>query len=421
MIQTLKTEQIGPGSVNLAFGTRLNLFTGDNGLGKSFLFDLIWYAHTRTWPQELDTSLKTGYVAKASKDQDGTKAKIEFRLEKSKTTIVSSYNADTLKWNIKTKGAPVTSGLVFYITAENNFCVYDSFRTSEELPAIVLTEKELWEGNKQKSNLKGLIDDLQVWRKSTDKYDQGCYELFINILKKVTTEDNVEIVESVMLNKTGTLVVPTVNIGIQKSIPIIYLSTAIKRALGIAYFISWAYGQHKAYADSNKKGVYAKDITLLVDELDVHLHPRWQRTILGSLLQTANFLKGAENNSLQVFTSTHSPLVLVSAEDVWDERTDKWIDIDIINEEVVTQVKPFQKLGTASAYLRGDAFNNTSERSPEADALVKHYVELADRKLTMPKAEWDKLYHELDKHIPRADSKFWGAVEDIIMERKSKI
>lgn len=420
MIQTLKTAQIGPGSVNLAFGTRLNLFTGDNGLGKSFLFDLIWYAHTRTWPQELDSTLKSGYPAKPGRDQDGTKASIEFKLEKAKTDIVSKYDLDSLKWKIKTKGAPVASGLVFYITAENNFCIYDSLRTSEELPAIVVTEQELWQGNKIKSNLRGLIDDLQVWRKSTDEYDKYCYDLFMSILKKVTSEENIEITESAMLNKSGTIVVPTVNIGVQKSVPINYLSSAIKRALSIAYFISWAYGQHKIYADSNRGGAYAKDLTVLVDELDVHLHPRWQRTILSSLLQSVERLQAGNNTSVQLFTSTHSPLVMVSAEDVWNEKTDKWIDIDIINDSVVTQVRPFHKLGTASAYLRGDAFNNTSERSPEADALVKYYVELADRKLTMPQNEWDDLYDKLHKWIPRADAVFWDGVESVISKRKKR-
>ena len=30
---------------------RLNLITGDNGLGKSFLLDVAWWALTRKWPQ----------------------------------------------------------------------------------------------------------------------------------------------------------------------------------------------------------------------------------------------------------------------------------------------------------------------------------------------------------------------------------
>ena len=33
----------------LEFGPRLNLLTGDNGLGKTFALDLAWWTLTRTW------------------------------------------------------------------------------------------------------------------------------------------------------------------------------------------------------------------------------------------------------------------------------------------------------------------------------------------------------------------------------------
>ena len=41
---------------------------------------------------------------------------------------------------------------------------------------------------------------------------------------------------------------------------------------------------------------------LIVDEIDVHLHPSWQRRIIPAL--TKNF------PNLQIFCSTHSPLML---------------------------------------------------------------------------------------------------------------
>ena len=45
---------------------RLNVITGDNGLGKSFLLDVIWWALTRKWPQEVSTSAEyeARYVAR---------------------------------------------------------------------------------------------------------------------------------------------------------------------------------------------------------------------------------------------------------------------------------------------------------------------------------------------------------------------
>ena len=42
---------------------RLNLITGDNGLGKSFLLDVTWYCLTRRWPQEVNPGLGSGAMA----------------------------------------------------------------------------------------------------------------------------------------------------------------------------------------------------------------------------------------------------------------------------------------------------------------------------------------------------------------------
>ena len=55
MIDTLKTVNVGPApTLSLVFGQRLNLLTGDNGLGKSFLLDIAWWALTRRWPAEIE-------------------------------------------------------------------------------------------------------------------------------------------------------------------------------------------------------------------------------------------------------------------------------------------------------------------------------------------------------------------------------
>lgn len=50
-----------------------------------------------------------------------------------------------------------------------------------------------------------------------------------------------------------------------------------------------------------------REITLFLDEIEVHLHPAWQRRIL-PVVQSL-FSKA------QVFVSTHSPFVIASADD----------------------------------------------------------------------------------------------------------
>ena len=43
MLDRLTLQNVGPApAMDLQFGDRLNLLTGDNGLGKSFLLDIAW-------------------------------------------------------------------------------------------------------------------------------------------------------------------------------------------------------------------------------------------------------------------------------------------------------------------------------------------------------------------------------------------
>lgn len=50
MLKRLALKDVGPAAnLEIDFSPRVNLITGDNGLGKSFLLDIAWWAVTRTW------------------------------------------------------------------------------------------------------------------------------------------------------------------------------------------------------------------------------------------------------------------------------------------------------------------------------------------------------------------------------------
>lgn len=57
------------------------------------------------------------------------------------------------------------------------------------------------------------------------------------------------------------------------------------------------------------RDVFSQPIILLLDEIDIHLHPKWQRRILPAVQK---LLPNA-----QIFASTHSPFVVGSVEDAW--------------------------------------------------------------------------------------------------------
>ena len=81
-------------------------------------------------------------------------------------------------------------------------------------------------------------------------------------------------------------------------VPLNILSQGTQSIIQWVAYLVIGYGEYYNYA----KNLDAKPATLIIDEIDAHLHPSWQRRILPTL--TRHFPK------LQIFCSTHSPLML---------------------------------------------------------------------------------------------------------------
>ncbi|HMS40642.1 MAG TPA: AAA family ATPase [Pyrinomonadaceae bacterium] len=81
---------------------------------------------------------------------------------------------------------------------------------------------------------------------------------------------------------------------------------------GLNSLISWI-GDLLMRLDSlkweNDTPIFDREIILFLDEIEVHLHPSWQRKVL-PIIQT--LFKNA-----QIFVSTHSPFVVNSVDDAW--------------------------------------------------------------------------------------------------------
>jgi recombinational DNA repair ATPase RecF len=53
MLNELRLQQVGPSDYfDITFADRLNIFTGDNGLGKTFLLDVAWWIITGNWVEQ---------------------------------------------------------------------------------------------------------------------------------------------------------------------------------------------------------------------------------------------------------------------------------------------------------------------------------------------------------------------------------
>jgi hypothetical protein len=67
MLKRLRLRNVGPApELELELAPHLNLITGDNGLGKSFLLDVMWWALTQTWAREMARPAKGVHEAEIS-------------------------------------------------------------------------------------------------------------------------------------------------------------------------------------------------------------------------------------------------------------------------------------------------------------------------------------------------------------------
>jgi hypothetical protein len=177
MIDTLKTVNVGPApSLSLAFGQRLNLLTGDNGLGKSFLLDIAWWALTRRWPAEINPKLTTGRKALPSEVGEAS-ISFSFTAKSKREEYQSTFARREQSWTGR-PGRPANPGLVLYAMADGSFALWDPHRNywrtqgeldiQERLPAYVLSPSEVWDGLASGDGswlCNGLIRDLASWQK----------------------------------------------------------------------------------------------------------------------------------------------------------------------------------------------------------------------------------------------------------------
>ena len=133
LLHQLGLRNTGPSpAMFLEFAPRLNLITGDNSLGKSFLLDVAWYCLTRRWPQELNQKLSGGAMAQpiVKKDPAEIKFAVDGEIDMNQAKSYScTYNLEEEAW-IGKAGRPVNPGLVIYAMADGSFAVWDPARNA---------------------------------------------------------------------------------------------------------------------------------------------------------------------------------------------------------------------------------------------------------------------------------------------------
>lgn len=418
MLEHMKLENVGPApEMELDLAERLNIITGDNGLGKSFLLDVAWWALTLRWPHDLNPKLESGYRAVPTDPKKS--ASMAFRLASKSgdsREYVSKQQSRRQGWFTGSRPFPPDQGLVIYAHADGGFSVWDPVRNdwrggpnfnTDRLPAYVFSANEVWDGleaqveGKQTVVSNGLIRDCAGWIREGGRSADSLDQLLHNLAPKGET---LSLGPVTRLSVADARDVPSIRTAYSPSVPIVHASAGIRRIFALAYILLWSWQEHGIAARQLGEKRTTR-VMMLFDEIESHLHPRWQRSILGSVLRTAQQLH--EEASVQMLVATHSPLVLASAEPIFDPDKDAWFDIDLRQEtgEVVLQKRRFERRGTAGKWLTSEAFDLPSEgRSLEAEKAISDAEHLLDRR-----KQGDKV---TKKEVRKIDEALRGVLSD---------
>ena len=386
MLEYLAFENVGPApAMEVEFAPRVNLITGDNGLGKSFLLDTAWWVLTGAWPAEVNRRMTSGLPARPRdpKQHSG----IRFRARYSNETVEYGvgYSPADEAWTPRLSQRIL--GLVVYAHADGSFSVWDTARNNwprwappvnpERRPPYVFTETEVWDGLRTVADgertiplCNGLLHDWSSWLKAKDAESKAMARALRALSPDWDGGDRLEPGPPMRLSIDDARDIPSIRTSYAGAVPILHASSGIRRVAALAYVLTWAWSEHGIAANLRGEET-VRQVTMLFDEVESHLHPRWQRSMLRALRDVGTeLLDGAE---LQLIASTHAPLVLASAEPWFDPEQDAWFDLDLDGDPPQAHLhrRPYTPRGTPDAWLTSEAFDLATERgSIEAERAI---------------------------------------------------
>ena len=399
-LRELRLRNVGPVSrADFLPAERVSIITGDNGLGKTFLLECCWWSLTGQWAER-----------QALPHDPERPASIEFVIARkndfpARKTI--DFDASTFRWP-SPKERPTIPGLVVYARVDGSLAVWDPVRhyadDKETTPGFFLFSRDdVLNGLGTK--IEGLIRDWVKWQNSKD---QSLFSMFCKVLSRLSPPDMTPLTPGEPRRVPhDSRDIPTLlhDYGV---VPFLNESAGVRRIVTIAYLLVWAWNEHRVHSALSGKAPQ-ENIVLMIDEIEAHLHPKWQRVILPALLEVTNLL--GEQMKPQAIVATHSPLILASMENAFSDESDKLFHLYLgersligISEVMLDEVRYFKR-GSVDAWLTSDVFELKQARSQEGESALDQAERLLAES-SSDKREITAVHEALRKALP-ADDPFW--------------
>ncbi|MGN8139856.1 AAA family ATPase [Pseudomonas sp. 22105] len=410
MLKLLSLKGVGPAEKfgPVEFAPRLNFITGDNGLGKSFLLDAAWWVLTRTWARGVE----------AVPREDSTSPSIRFAF--SKVTEGDKEGEIPFKdgsWR-QQKARPSIPGVVIYAGVDGSFSAWDPARnywsdqaaeSEEKIRAFNFSPDQVWKGaiSEKGTNIcNGLIHDWVRWQRTAN---DSSFDELTRALDALSPSGIEQLVpgEPCYIGALDETEYPTLRMPYGQDVPLVHASAGMRRIAALAYMLVWTWNGHKR-ACKQRKINPAKEIIFLIDEVECHLHPQWQRRIVPALLRVVQAMTG-EKVAVQLIVATHSPLVLASVEPDFDEADDAVFNINLHKNDAKISKELWAKQGDVVNWLVSDAFGLRQARSVAAEVAIEAAEAwMRNEKSALPdNLKTQKAIHdELVRVLPALDE-FW--------------
>ena len=381
IIQSLELTEVGPTAYfHYEPADRLNVITGNNSLGKTFLFDCIWWAITGSWmdsearprPDALLKTPRLSYTVKTGDKKHEREQKIECR-----------YDWGKQQWVIP-KVNKLEVGLALYARFDGSFAVWDSARRDlivgnqkqTSSSSLHLSRDQVWNGLLNEDGkswaCNGLIRDWVSWQLSGPRYEKEWNALKACLKNLAPNEHSLVAGEPTRVDAQDAREIPTIMMP-YGTVPLTHTSAGVQRALGLAYMLVWVWFRHLSNAEVLRQEPQNR-VVIIIDEVEAHLHPQWQRVLIPAIMGAVESL--ASSISPQIHIATHSPMVMTSTEVIFNEEQDDLHHLRLENKEVVLEELPFRKRGTSDFWLMSETFGLDLPRSLPAERAIKQALRL---------------------------------------------